>query len=91
LQFKVTARDLLPANNAWVKRGGEKVKKNEATRLLTLNEVAKLLHISKRTVLRRVLDGELAAHRVGYRWRIARVDVEDYLRRHRFGHDPDVL
>ena len=61
------------------------------TRLLSIKEVAQLLHVSDRTVKRRIAEGELAGHKVGHQWRLAKTDVEDYLRRRRFRDAPDVL
>ena len=63
----------------------------DETRLLSVEEVARRLNVSPRTVKRRILEGELAAHKIGPQWRIAMRDVESYLRRHRFGGDRGVL
>ncbi len=60
-------------------------------RLLSIAEVAELLHLSERTVKRRIKDGEIAAHKLGHQWRIARADVENYLRTRRWGGDRNVL
>ena len=63
----------------------------DETRLLSVEEVARRLSVSPRTVKRRILEGELAAHKIGPQWRIAMRDIESYLRKHRFGGDRGVL
>lgn len=59
--------------------------------VLTLEQVADLLQVSKRTLQRRIGAEELAAFKIGRQWRIARKDLEDYLRRHHAGGDLYVL
>ncbi|WP_370026448.1 helix-turn-helix domain-containing protein [Planotetraspora sp. GP83] len=48
---------------------------------LTVEQAARLLSVSKMTVYRLVHSGELPAVRVGRSFRIARRDLDDYLRR----------
>ncbi|MCV2880367.1 helix-turn-helix domain-containing protein [Sedimentimonas flavescens] len=59
--------------------------------LLSLDQTADLLQVSTRTLRRAIADQELAAHKVGRQWRIARKDLEAYLRRHRKGDAHAVL
>ena len=53
------------------------------TPLLSLNEVAQLLSVSRPTVYRLVRWGDLAPIRVGERLRFEQEDVRLYLERHR--------
>jgi len=46
----------------------------------TLEQVAKLLQVSQRTIIRLIKTGRLPAVRVGKQWRIARSDLQEYLR-----------
>jgi len=48
-------------------------------RLLTVNEVADLLRISRMTVYRLIKEGQIAALRVGRSYRLREDDVDDYL------------
>lgn len=56
--------------------------------LLSLNEVAQLLSVSRPTVYRLIRSGELPAIRVGERLRFDQADVQSYLERHREGRAP---
>ncbi|MBA3691658.1 MAG: helix-turn-helix domain-containing protein [Actinobacteria bacterium] len=49
-------------------------------RLLTVNEVADLLRVSRMTVYRSIKQGEMAALRVGRNLRLREEDVHSYLR-----------
>jgi excisionase family DNA binding protein len=49
-------------------------------RLLTVNEVADLLRVSRMTVYRLIKEGQLAAIRVGRSYRLREDDVDEYLR-----------
>ena len=49
-------------------------------RLLTVNEVADLLRVSRMTVYRLIKHGEMAALRVGRNFRLREEDVHSYLR-----------
>jgi excisionase family DNA binding protein len=49
-------------------------------RLLTVNEVADLLRVSRMTVYRLIKEGQLAAIRVGRNYRLREDDVDEYLR-----------
>jgi len=51
--------------------------------LLTTAEVAKILRVSDKTVLRIIEAGQLPAVRVGKRWRVSRADLQEYLSRQR--------
>ena len=50
-----------------------------ADKLLTLKEVAKVLRVSERSVLRYIESGRLRASRIG-QWRIKESDLEKFLR-----------
>lgn len=57
--------------------------------LLTLHEVASLLHVSDATVRREIARGRLIAVRIGERnLRVAAVEVDRYLRDHDPPDDP---
>ena len=65
--------------------------KTDRPRLLSLTEVAERLHLSERTVKRRISEGDLAAHKLGHQWRVAISDIETYLSKHRQGGGRGVL
>jgi len=50
-------------------------------KLLTVNEVAKILRVSNMTVYRLVKGKQIPAIRVGKNYRIKEMDVEKYLNR----------
>lgn len=50
-----------------------------ADKLLTLKEVAKILRVSERSVLRYIESGRLHASRIG-QWRIKESDLEKFLK-----------
>ncbi len=50
-------------------------------RLLTVNEVADLLRVSRMTVYRLIKEGAIGALRVGRSYRLREDDVDDYLSR----------
>jgi excisionase family DNA binding protein len=52
-----------------------------SNKLLTVNEVAKILRVSNMTVYRLVKGKQIPAIRVGKNYRIKEVDVEKYLNR----------
>lgn len=49
-------------------------------RLLTVNEVADTLRVSRMTVYRMIKEGEMPAFRVGRGYRLREEDVHTYLR-----------
>ena len=49
--------------------------------LLTIAEVAIYLKLSRRTAWRWCKDGQLPAVKVGHQWRVARSDLENFVRR----------
>ena len=49
---------------------------------LTVKDVAELLKIGEATVRHWIRDGDLRAIDVGREWRIAPIDLEDFLQRH---------
>jgi excisionase family DNA binding protein len=57
------------------------VKKEPFTeaRLLTVNEVADLLRVSRMTVYRLIKTGEMSAFRVGRGYRLREDDIDSYL------------
>jgi excisionase family DNA binding protein len=46
----------------------------------TIQEVAEILQLSERTILRHIHSGHLAAHRVGHQYRVSELAMGDYLR-----------
>ena len=48
-------------------------------RLLTVNEVADLLRVSRMTVYRLIKTGEMSAFRVGRGYRLREEDIDSYL------------
>lgn len=48
-------------------------------KLLTIREVAKILRVSERSILRYIESGRLRASRIG-QWRIKESDLEKFLR-----------
>ena len=48
-------------------------------RLLTVNEVADLLRVSRMTVYRPIKEGQIKALRVGRSYRLREDDVDEYL------------
>ncbi|WP_419910647.1 helix-turn-helix domain-containing protein [Candidatus Poriferisodalis sp.] len=53
--------------------------KEEAEEIMTPDEVARFLKVSKKTVLRRARLGELPAAKVGRAWRFRRSELLAYL------------
>jgi excisionase family DNA binding protein len=49
--------------------------------MLTVQDVAGCLKVSRRTVIRLIESGEITAHRVGQQLRIAEEDLQAYLDR----------
>ena len=49
------------------------------TRFLTLEEVAKRLRVSTRTVVRLLSSGKLRANKIGSQWRISVDDYNEYV------------
>jgi excisionase family DNA binding protein len=49
--------------------------------LLTIAEVAVYLKLSRRTAWRWCKSGQLPAVKVGHQWRVARSDLENFIRR----------
>lgn len=48
--------------------------------ILDVKEVAKILKVSTRTVIRLAERGELTSFKIGDLWRFRRSDVDDYIR-----------
>ena len=55
----------------------------EPSEALDANDVARILKVSYRTVLRLAERGELPYFRVGDLWRFERKDVEDFIKRNK--------
>jgi excisionase family DNA binding protein len=53
--------------------------------LLPVAAAAKMLHVSEKTVRRKIATGDLPAHRVGNLVRIGELDLADYLAKTRLG------
>lgn len=49
-------------------------------RFYTIQEMAEILQLSQRTILRHIHAGHLSAHRVGHQYRISERAMEEYLR-----------
>jgi PTS system nitrogen regulatory IIA component len=49
--------------------------------ILDVKEVAKILKVSTRTVIRLAERGELVSFKIGDLWRFRRSDVDDYIQR----------
>lgn len=54
------------------------IKNNLENKLYSLQEVAKLLRVSERSVFRYIHGGKLRASKIGY-WRISDNDLRDFL------------
>lgn len=52
-----------------------------ADEILDVKDVAKILKVSTRTVIRLAERGDLVAFKVGDLWRFRRSDVDDYIKR----------
>lgn len=61
------------------------MKTNTDIRMITIEEAARHIAVSTRTVRRWIQAGDLAAHRFGRQWRIARNDLSSFLNQHRQG------
>jgi len=53
--------------------------KVENIRLLTLNEAADLLQVSKRTLQRMIKQGQLPAFKVGGQWRVREMQLRQWV------------
>lgn len=53
--------------------------------LLTVDEVAKLLKVSKMTVYRYINDGKLPAYKLEQKFRVKSLDLEKYLSNRKIG------
>lgn len=56
------------------------ISQNQVDELLTIAEVAMFLKLSRRTAWRWCKNGELPAVKVGHQWRVARSDLENFVR-----------
>ena len=74
LKLGVSAESRNPYNPAIVRK-----EPFTEARLLTVNEVADLLRVSRMTVYRLIKNGEMPALRVGRNYRLREEDVHDYL------------
>lgn len=57
----------------------------------SVRETAEHLGVHEKTIRRWIASGLMPAHRLGRQWRIARADLERFLRDHYHGVLPDVL
>ncbi len=53
--------------------------------LLTIEQTAKVLQVSSKTVRRWIDAGDLIAHRLGRQWRISETDLQTFIRMRRQG------
>jgi excisionase family DNA binding protein len=56
---------------------------SDTNEVLDANDVARILKIGYRTVLRLAERGELPYFRIGDLWRFERKDIEEYIRRNK--------
>lgn len=54
--------------------------KENAPQFLTVDEVARLLRVSKMTIFRLIQSGELKASRIARQFRIRATDFDDYVK-----------
>ena len=74
LKWGVSAESRNPYNPAIVRK-----EPFTEARLLTVNEVADLLRVSRMTVYRLIKTGEMSAFRVGRGYRLREEDIDSYL------------
>jgi len=61
----------------------------DSQKLLTVDQVAEILQVSRTTIYRRIKAGELPAVKLGRRQvRIRQEDLEAYIQAHRIGKEP---
>ena len=53
--------------------------------LLTIEQTAKVLQVSSKTIRRWIDTGDLIAHRLGRQWRISETDLQTFIRMRRQG------
>jgi len=53
--------------------------------LLTIEQTAKVLQVSSKTIRRWIDTGDLIAHRLGRQWRISEMDLQTFIRMGRQG------
>ncbi len=53
--------------------------KKEEIEVLTVEEVASLLKLSKITIYRLIKTGEIPAYKIGASWRVNKKDLESYI------------
>ncbi len=52
----------------------------EQAMVLTVNETAEQLRVNPRTIYRRLREGTMPGIKIGHQWRIARQELDAYLR-----------
>jgi PTS system nitrogen regulatory IIA component len=58
---------------------------------LKIKDVADLLNVSETTIRRWLVDGKIPAYRINHQYRFNRMEIEDWVLRHRLGsHAPEV-
>jgi len=60
---------------------GTRSRPSEETAVLTLEEVAGYLRLSKKTIYKMARKGELPAFKAGNHWRLTRPELEEWIRR----------
>lgn len=48
--------------------------------LLSLDDLVRILKVSKRTVYRLIVSGQLPAFRMGFQWRVSEKEFENWLK-----------
>ncbi len=61
------------------------------TELMTLEEVADYLRVTKKTIYRLLRQGKIPATKVGQQWRFDRVAIDDWLQRKSVGAKANIL
>ena len=60
---------------------GTRSRPSVETEVLTLEEVARYLRLSKKTIYKMARRGELPAFKAGNHWRLTRPELEEWIRR----------
>ena len=53
----------------------------EITKVYTLEEIAEILHVTRRTLYTYIKEGKLRAVKVGKSWRVTQKNLDDFLAR----------
>ena len=53
---------------------------------LKIKDVADLLNVSETTIRRWLSDGKIPAYRINHQYRFNRIEIEDWVMKHKIGH-----